>query len=123
MELKNFIKETLVQITQGVKEAQEETKEMGTHINPSGLIENNQLKFGYNDEFTSVQKIKMSVAIATTEGADVKAGVGLIHVLSLGVSSKVEEKTAIENRIEFEIPICLPVSMVTEKGNRGPFIH
>lgn len=35
MELKDFVKETLLQITQGIKEAQEATEEYGSVINPS----------------------------------------------------------------------------------------
>ena len=34
MDLKDFVKETLVQITEGVKEAQEECKKSGCRINP-----------------------------------------------------------------------------------------
>ena len=34
MELKDFVKETLVQITEGVKEAQEECRKNGCRINP-----------------------------------------------------------------------------------------
>ena len=40
MELKDFVKETLVQITEGGKEAQEEFRKNGCRINP-----------GYSDHF------------------------------------------------------------------------
>ena len=47
MELKDFVKETLLQITQGIKEAQEATEEYGSVINPSS----------YNSERTIIMPL------------------------------------------------------------------
>ncbi|SRX75642.1 hypothetical protein [Aequorivita antarctica] len=109
MDLKDFIKQTLIQITDGVKDAQEYIKDSGAYINPEGFHDGENLKSGYRGEYRHVQKVKLSVAVNVVENSELKGGVGIISVFSAGVSSKVSDVNTIKNRIEFEIPISLPV--------------
>lgn len=109
MDLKDFIKQTLIEITNGVKEAQEEIKDSGAYINPEGFHSGENLRSGYGGEYRHVQKVKMSVGVNVVENSEMKGGAGIISVLSLGVSGKVSDVNSVTNRIEFEIPISLPV--------------
>ena len=109
MELKNFIKQTLTEITNGVKEAQEEIKDTGAYINPEGFHRGENLQSGYSGEYRHVQKVKMSIGVNVVENSEIKGGVGIISVFSLGINSKVSDVNTVTNRIEFEIPISLPV--------------
>ena len=108
MELKDFIKQTLVEITNGVKEAQEEIKDSGAYINPEGLHRGEHLELGYEGRYRHIQKVKMSVSVNAVENSELKGKAGIISVISLGVSGKVSDVNSISNRIEFEIPISIP---------------
>lgn len=119
MELKDFIKETLVQITNGVVEAQVAIKDSGCLINPEGYYTGEQVKTGYNQEYRHVQKVKMSIAINVIENSEKKAGLGVVSGLfSAGATAKNSDTNTITNRIDFEIPISLPVMESEKKGNR-----
>ncbi len=109
MDLKDFIKQTLIEITNGVKEAQESIKDSGAYINPKGLHSGENIRSGYEDQFRSLQKVKMSVAVNAVENSEMKGGIGIISVFSAGLSSKVSDINTVTNRIEIEIPISLPV--------------
>lgn len=71
MELKDFIRETLVQITNGVIEAQEIIKETGCYINPEGFHISEPVRSGYDKEYRHVQKVKMSIAISVIENRQI----------------------------------------------------
>ena len=110
MDLKDFISETLVQITQGVQDAQEKIKNTGCLINPEGFYQGENVKIGYKNEFIHVQKVKMSVAVRVIENTETKAGLGVVSaIFTAGVSNKDGETNTVSNRIEFEVPISLPV--------------
>ncbi|WP_299108615.1 hypothetical protein [uncultured Tenacibaculum sp.] len=109
MELKKFIKQTLIEITNGVKEAQEEIKDSGAYINPEGFHSGENLQSGYRGEYRHIQKIKMSVGVNVVENSEIKGGAGIISVFSLGLNGKVSDVNTVTNKIEFEIPISLPV--------------
>lgn len=110
MDLKEFISETLVQITTGVQEAQEKVKDTGCLINPEGFHQGENLKSGYNKEYRHVQKVKMSVAVNVIENSETKAGLGVVTaIFKAGASAKEGEVNNVMNRIEFEIPISLPI--------------
>ena len=112
MELKDFIKETLIQINEGVIEAQNSIKDSGALINPQGFHQGENLKIGYAGEYQHVQKVKLSVAVNVVENSEMKGGVGMISVFSLGLSGKVSDVNTVTNRIEFEVPISLPTMKV-----------
>lgn len=116
MELKEFIRETLLQIFEGVKAAQEELKESDCLINPmifplqndNALI--NDIK---NNNARQLQNIKMSVAVSVVENKENKSGVGIVaSVFKAGIHKGESEQNHTINRIDFEIPISLPVSKI-----------
>ena len=109
MELKEFTEQSLLEITSGVKEAQESIGNSGAYINPEGFHAGENLRHGYNKEYRHVQKVKLSIAVNVVENAEVKGGLGIISVISAGVSGKVADLNSTTSRIEFEIPISLPV--------------
>lgn len=116
MELKDFIKESLVQINLAIKESNEELKDSGAVINP-GKIEVNSENFqAYGRESTMiqhnkrvVQKIDFDVAVYAEDNK--KTGVGAkISIASIGIGANGEEKTSnkSESRLKFSIPVIYP---------------
>ena len=106
MELQEFIKETLVQIINGVKDAQEETKDTIAKIVPfSGAFDHVKQGFG------STRLITFDVAVTATEEKTKKAGIGImVAPLNLGVGGKKETQNAVVSRIKFDVPVSLPAS-------------
>jgi hypothetical protein len=109
MELQDFIKNTLIQITNGVVEAQKELKDSGCLINPEGLERGNQIHQGYQNEFRSIQKIKMNVILDVSKSTSKSSGIGVAKIIKAGLDSEDITNNKEVTSIEFEIPIAFPV--------------
>lgn len=55
----------------------------------------------------------MSIAINVIENNEKKAGLGVVSaIISAGVANKVNDTNSVTNRVEFDIPLSLPVMNV-----------
>ena len=117
MELQDFIKQTLVEIMNGVKDAQEATKDSGGYVAPKTTDLLKAAEVG----ITPRQGVEFDVALTTSDAKGQKAGIG-VFLGSFGVGGQNEAKA--ENlshtRIRFSVPIALP-TVVPDKpiGNPG----
>ena len=111
MELNDFVRETLLSIINGVKEAQEASSGTGAIISPSGLRYNTQLlrDQGYTEAGEVTQTIAFDLAVTVKKGKATqgKIGVlsGVLNLASQGQSSRQNDQT---NRVQFTIPLLLP---------------
>ncbi|WBA13857.1 hypothetical protein [Salinivibrio proteolyticus] len=116
MQLDEYIKETLVQIAKGVRNAAEEVKSYGGRVNPAQ--EKNEYGVGGYDNNLTVraieerperQMVKFDIGLKVSEksgkGAGAKASVSVLS-FSGGVNSSDEAHSA--HRVQFDIPIDLP---------------
>lgn len=107
MELKEFVKGVLTQITDAVKESQEEIKN-GAVIVPNEEIEG-EIRTKSSRRF--VTKINFNVELETTSQDQKESG---LFVLTSIIGGKHNSKDSIKEgkstRIEFSIPVVLPVS-------------
>jgi hypothetical protein len=110
MELKDFIKETLTQITLGVKEAQELTKDHGVIINPDKVGTGSKGdKYLRNDGWRFVQDIEINVAVTVNEREGSKGGIGVVAGLfSAGGSISEDQENSTVSTIKFVVPVALP---------------
>ncbi len=125
MELKEFVKETLVQIASGVVEAQEELSETGCLINPEGFVTGeNNIKPGFKGEFRYLQFVKMNVQVTVSEEAGNKAGISVASIIKAGVNTEVSSSSNNMTSLEFKIPISLPETSTgyNRKGLKANFI-
>lgn len=108
MELQNFIKETLLQITKGVKEAQEEAKVYGAVINPqiiSGHI-NAQIKGKYRP----VQNVDFVVGLTTSSENGTDKGIGvMLGNFKAGYEDRKGDSSESVTSVKFSVPLALPV--------------
>lgn len=120
MELKDFISNTIEQISLGIIQASEKCSSLGVIVNPDVTV-------GSNGDFVipkkperinlqrRVQLLDMDIAIVVTESeegkVDGKIGVSFIGV---GADMKKGKSTANESRVKFSIPVCLPITSVIE---------
>jgi hypothetical protein len=111
MELKDFIKTTLLEITNGVIEAQKELKDTGCLINPQGLLRGDkQIQKGYGDKFRSVQMVKMRIAVSVSENTGKKSGIGVAKIITAGLNTEKFDSNEQITTIEFDVPISLPLT-------------
>lgn len=120
MELKDFIRETLVQIAQGIEEASSQLQDSEALVNPRNVSINqsaNAKHYGVlsenkeNSPLRFVEEITFDVAVHATEGTEASAKAG-ISVGSIGIGGKgsSSETKSSESRIQFRVPMVMPHS-------------
>ena len=110
MELQEFVKTTLVQITNGIIEAQKELKETGCIINPGGndrFVESSRK--GYVNEHRKIEKIKMNVVLSISDSEESSAKLGVAKIFHAGIDSGETKSNQNTTSIEFTVPIQFPV--------------
>lgn len=103
MELKDFIAETLIQIVDGVRQAQ--SGEQGTNVNAqmaSAAFGGHLVNMGTYGVATRVD-FDVSVSAESSGNAGAK-----LTVFGVGASGGAEHKAASANRISFSVPVRLP---------------
>lgn len=111
MELKEFIKQSLTQISQGVKESQDELKEYDAIIAPGKTLKNGEYYYVRNDSHGNQQvtEIKFKVGLTINESSGSKGGIGVISgIFNLGGKLESDNSNQSVNTIEFTVPIVLP---------------
>jgi hypothetical protein len=120
MDLRNFIKETLVQIAQGIDDASKALDGSTAIVNPrsvAGAHGTNDTKvYGYlaeDKEYRkAVQAINFDVAISVAQGTETKGGVGLVvGPVVLGSQGKSDASNTSHSRIQFTVPMVLPTTV------------
>jgi len=117
MELKEFISQTLVQIVEGIKDADQLLEKMDAAINPHffHLKPPGSSVHGEIDESCTyqrvVQLIEFDIAVSTGKIEDAQATLGIM-VVSAGAKGEVhaEKSNSSVSRIQFAIPMVLPAS-------------
>ena len=114
LELKEFVSQSLLQIFEGVKQAQSKTKEMNGSVAPNNFrmsnkeIPNHPSVIGYVHQ-APVISVDFDVSITTQDTTKEKAGLGIfITVLALGGQVGSESIDNQLSRLRFSIPIILP---------------
>lgn len=121
MELKEFIKESLSQIIDAVKETQEKYKDTNVVICPdniqevkSGLYILDENEYDNYSSRSKVQNIDMDIAISVTEKEGNKSGLGIAKIINAGISSENAQQNESISKIKFSIPIVLPTTNAQE---------
>ena len=110
MELKEFVKESLVQIICGVSEAQKEIATIGaSEISPA--IASDWATAGqiFSPNGMPIYNVSFDIAVGVTEKTGTKGTIGvMVSVLKLGAQGESQEGTSKDSRIKFIVPITLP---------------
>ena len=115
MELKDFISNTIEQISLGIIDASTKCKEYGVIVNPSVTIGHSgdyciPKKPEHVNIIRRIQMISMNIAVSQIESKDgeIKGKIG-VPFLSVGSNISEGERLENENRVTFSIPVALPV--------------
>lgn len=116
MELKDYIAETLVQITNGIIEAQKRLQDSDVIINPAQTFgSKGDFWIGKNQDIGSVarrvQEVEMKIGVISTEETTGDGGAKLhLGVLNLGAGIEDKGMERNENYVKFSIPVSFPVT-------------
>ena len=110
MELKEFITQTLININQGILDAQERTKDSGFLINPKNYKQNNDKNYEVSDgSLSPIQDIEFNIVVNVTEGKDSKIAVGAFTgIFTGGVSNTNQNNNSTQTTIKFNLPVQFP---------------
>lgn len=109
MELNEFIKETLLQITQGVKEAQEAVQDHNGIVNPAEVNGSTMLSTHVEDKKRLVQVVDFEVGLTATDETNSKKGIGVaLGAIKGDAGNNKGSKNTTATKIKFSIPIVLP---------------
>ncbi|MBU1168962.1 MAG: hypothetical protein KKD44_05290 [Proteobacteria bacterium] len=111
MDLKDFVSGTIVQIVDGIIDAQTQCRSKGVIINPL-LATNNTFKDDSAHRTRDgkvAQVVKYDVALTVKDEAEVKGGFAIVAgAFSLGSAGKSGSEDSSISRIRFNVPIVLP---------------
>jgi len=111
MELREFVSETIKQISSGVKDAQASHEEHGAFVNPH-LSTSAELAVKHGILIASghaTQLVQFDIALTVTEGTGTKGGIGVfVGALSLGSSGQSNSENSSVSRVKFFVPLVLP---------------
>jgi hypothetical protein len=118
MELKDFVKESLTQIAQGINESIEEVRESGGYVNPASRVDTKNTDsshFSALGEGRNVFLVDFDIAVSVEEkeGTKAEAKLKVASILSLGAGGNSDHKSSATNRISFKVPLALPVDPIS----------
>ena len=126
MEIKDFIKESLSQIVEGIDMANQEMNEKGAFVVSSDLRESNRLPksgtYAYDgsDTLRVVREIEFEISIAVSDSTK-NEGKGGLRVASLfHANGGMENSNSLDsiNRMKFSLPLALPNVKMSSKHPR-----
>ncbi|TKB43975.1 hypothetical protein [Thalassotalea mangrovi] len=120
MELKEFVKETLIQISAGIKDAQEEIRNSGGVVNPAHRekAENTgDSHFGVLPNGQNIFLVDFDVSVTVVEEAetDAKAKLNVASLLTLSAGGDSAKSSKAINNISFKVPLALPTDDVSKE--------
>lgn len=111
MDIKDFVKESLIQIAESINEVNKELGERSTYI-PSGDINGEGVLFTVikGKETRHFLKIEFDLAVTVSQEQNTSGGGGLSIASFANMGVKSEDKDGKEeiSRIKFMIPMALP---------------
>jgi hypothetical protein len=111
MDLREFVRASLVDIVSGVQEADAAVSELGGWVNPSyrDLAPNRSV--GRPHGVVSVQEVQFDVAVTASqaEGKEAKAGIEVVGIsIGLGVKGNTQSEAVSVSRLRFSVPVVFP---------------
>lgn len=122
MELKDFIKEVIKDISESIVDSNKDLESIGTQVNPKNVhpvvvdarenIYGHLLKEDEKGEYRRpVHLVNFDIAVASTVKKDGKEGIGVnVAGIKLGKGGGHGSEDNTSSRIKFGIPIALPTS-------------
>ncbi|TGD70331.1 hypothetical protein E4634_21170 [Mangrovimicrobium sediminis] len=116
MNLKQFVSESLVEIIEGITDAQARIASEDAQVVPnvSNLFTKSQsggtnLALGWDSNGNLIHILEFDVAVTATEGTETKGGIGVVAgMFAVGSQGRSEEMSQSISRLKFRVPISFP---------------
>ncbi|NVJ45534.1 MAG: hypothetical protein HWE07_00355 [Cytophagia bacterium] len=118
MDLREFVKTSIVQIAEGIEEANVALKDSSAMVNPINIAANSESAKVYGRTRAPskttpgsrvVDMVEFDVSVVAEVGEQGSAGAKLsIASIGVGADGKKEKSNKSESRIKFSVPIVLP---------------
>lgn len=107
MELKDFVKGVIFDITNAIKECQEEL-DNGTIVSPTSVNPKEDIKT--SDGYLHVSSIEFEVSVTASSSNEVGGKITVLSALTGGAENKSKDENI--SKIKFSIPLVYPCSRV-----------
>lgn len=116
MDLKDFVRESLVQIAQGISEANTALAGTSAVVNPHNVQAYStdakaygRLNNAFNEKDALVELVEFDVAVTTEAGTQTGGGIRIaVASIGIGTEGKSTGSQSRESRIKFKIPMAYP---------------
>lgn len=118
MDLKDFVKNSLTQIAEGILAASEALKNTDAQVNPTEIVVNSNSSQAYgrtckaersDDPTRVVEKVDFDVALSVQEGETTNASLKVsVMSIRLGAGGESNSTLGSQSRIKFSVPMVLP---------------
>lgn len=111
MELKDFVRDTIMQICEGVKEAQEAGKKIGAEVNPRIAEEspNPDVILPSGGGLRTKTDIHFKAILQSSTGKNGKSGIGVILAgVTLGTTRGDSQDASSFTSVEFSVSVAFP---------------
>jgi hypothetical protein len=120
MDIQQFVKEALLQVVQGIRDAQSEMHVHGGVVNPSiygGLTGAKEDSYvGALEGTRPIMLMSFDIAVTASENTagNVGAKLTVASVFSAGAGGTLANASATTSRIAFKVPVVFPADATTE---------
>lgn len=116
MNLKDFVSESIVEIVEGLVDAQSRIESNDAKVVPDvkNVFTQSQtggtnLAIGWDKQGNLIHSIEFDIAVTANEGTETKGGIGVVAgVFALGSQGKSQESNQSISRLKFRVPISFP---------------
>lgn len=120
MDLKTFVTETLTQIADGVKAAQEQQNDLGAIFSPKNSIDNGKMarnieleRMTQNPDYRPLDQLELiefdvALTISDNVHGGVKAGIEVMGVSLAGAKGDISHQNETVSRVKFSIVVRWP---------------
>lgn len=121
MELDEFVKQALLKISKGVKNSQEEIRNLGGFASPAVFASSSAASkdsyFGSVSDGHNVLLVDFDVAVTTSDAEESggKGKISVVKIFSAEAGGKLSTQQEYTSRIHFKVPLALPIDEVTKK--------
>ncbi|WP_308366980.1 MULTISPECIES: hypothetical protein [unclassified Microbulbifer] len=119
MDIKKFVRDTLIQISSGVKEAQDAVRENGGFVNPAARVaakgdSNSHLVTIDNGQGVFFVDFDVAVTVTDETSNEGEAKLKIASIFSAGGGVTNASEASSTSRISFKVPLALPVDEVSQ---------
>ena len=110
MELKEFVSKTIIEIFEGVKDAQEKSKGLNARVNPFEDIDSsNGIYTGKRNE------IHFEVLLSELSNNESKGGIGVfLGNFGIGANEKTGNENTLNTKIKFSVEVVYPMYVLNQ---------